>query len=292
MIKIKQFLTQVFHFFIHTNLLITAAASAQCALTYFIFQQPINYTIVLVEGSATLLLYNFSLYLSKPKQPALSPYLRTRWVFSHLWILYMLSACAALVLGYALKSMTWKPLLFLLGIAVFSVLYSFPLWKKEGHWVGLRQIPYIKLFHIAFVWVFSSVCLPYMDLYDRGIAISINLLITLAVLKFIFLIICTLPFDIRDIKQDSYYHLKTLPSVWGEQRAKNLCYLLLGAHSILIIFAPYAMLIKIGLLMTNLFIALCLQLLVFKKQGHYHYAYLLDFALVWQFIAVAFWQLF
>ena len=72
----------------------------------------------------------------------------------------------------------------------------------------------------------------------------------------------------------------------GEQKAKNLTYLLLGLHCILILTVPYTVPIKIGLILTNLLVFALLKLAVFKTKGHYHYAYLLDGSLVLQFLIV------
>ncbi|ULT22395.1 hypothetical protein KUH03_23535 [Sphingobacterium sp. E70] len=44
------FLRKIFYISIYTNILIALAAMAQCALTYIIFERPINWSIVLVEG--------------------------------------------------------------------------------------------------------------------------------------------------------------------------------------------------------------------------------------------------
>lgn len=282
----RDFLYRCFYLVVHTNLLIAAAAMAQCALSYLIFEQPVSPAIVLLEGAATLLLYNFSLYLSKPNDPQASPYKRTRWVFSHLPYFYTLSVLALGCFLYYFMQIAWVSKLFLLGTGICSLLYSFPLIEWRGRWVGLRQIPALKIFHIAFVWVLSSVVLPFVDLQAQGISISYKLLYTLMLLKFIFLLICTLPFDIRDIKQDSYYHLRTLPSILGAKRAQSLCYMLLLTHSLAICFSPYTMPQMIGLLLTNSCIALVLRLFIFKAQAHYHYAYLLDAAMVLQFLFV------
>lgn len=282
------FFSTCFYFSVHTNMLIAVAAMAQCALSYLIFKSAISYPIILLEGSATLLLYNFSLYLAKPADPMRSPYKRTRWVFSHLPIMYFFSALAAIIFFYSFLNIGWMSRFFLAFTGLCSFSYSFPLYKQEGRWVGLRQLPTAKIFHIAAVWVLSSVCLPYVDLYSQGIIVDPYLLGTLMLLKFLFLLICTLPFDIRDLKQDSYYHLKTIPTLLGANKAKRLCYLLLITHSIALIFTSYGFAIQGGLWLTNLFIFGLLKGVIFKSQAHYHYAYLLDFAMIVQYALVFF----
>jgi len=280
------FLKKIYLLLVHTNWLIATAAMAQCALTYYVFGAPLNYAIILIEGAATVLLYNTSILLARPAHPQASPYLRTRWFFQHLPLVWGTNAVALLLLIYGLTQIHLISFLCLGLIGLCSILYHIPMLYIDGKWTGFRQIPLFKIFHIALVWTLSSVFLPFIELYVRGTSISITLLSTLASLKFIFLLICTLPFDIRDIRQDSYYHLKTIPSMLGEARAIRLCYFLLVMHSVLLVLAPYLLAVKVGLLVTNGVILLLLKKLVFKEQGHYHYAYLLDCCLIIQFIAV------
>lgn len=280
------FLRKIFYISIYTNILIALAAMAQCALTYIIFERPTNWYIVLVEGTATLLLYNFSLWWSKPKNPKESKFLRTRWIFNHEWVMWMNNGIALVILGYCLWHIHLYSFLFLGFIGALSLLYGMPLFTFHDRKVGLRQIPGTKIFHIALVWVCSSVVLPYVELLNMGDVIDRWVFVALCVLKFIFLIICTLPFDIRDIQQDSYYHLRTLPNMLGEQKAKKLTYVLVMLHCLLILIAPYLIGIKAGLMLTNVLIFALLKLAVFKSKEHYHYAYLLDGSLVLQFLIV------
>ena len=281
-----QFLRKAYYFLVFTNLLIALAAAAQCALTYLVFDRPFNPFIILIEGASTLLLYNSSLLLAKPKNPESSPYLRTRWIFSHTWLMKCNMVIAAILLGYALFHVHWFSFLFLGFIGFVSFLYSAPIIRREGKWGGLRQLPALKVFHIALVWTLSSVALPAVELYAQGDAVALDLFTSLFVFKFIFLLICTLPFDIRDMAQDSYYHLKTIPNIVGERNAIGLCYGLLVVHSLLFYVSVIGFPIKVGVLATNLLVAFILRFFVFKKKGHYHYTYLLDLVLVLQFLIV------
>ncbi|RKE49272.1 hypothetical protein [Sphingobacterium detergens] len=286
------FLRKIFYISIYTNILIALAAMAQCALTYIIFERPINWSIVLVEGTATLLLYNFSLWWSKPQNPKESKFARTRWIFNHEWVMWLNNVITLIILGYCLLHIHIYSFLFLGFIGILSLLYGMPLFTFHDRKVGLRQVPGAKIFHIALVWVCSSVVLPYVELLNIGDRIDSWVLVALCVLKFIFLIICTLPFDIRDIQQDSYYHLRTLPNMLGEQKAKRLTYTLLLLHSLLILIAPYLLWIKLGLILTNILIYALLKLAVFKTKDHYHYAYLLDGSLVLQFLIVVLFSIY
>ncbi len=277
-------LRQLYRFFIFTNILIAFAALAQCYLTYMILDKATNPYILLIEGCSTLLLYNFSLYLSKPKNPSHSPYERTRWVFSHMGLFWVCSISALLVMTYTLLHVHIYTLIYLFFVGIISVSYSFPFFKIKGKRVGLRQITGVKLFYIALVWSLSSVGLPVVEMWAEGVSIDWWVANYLGLLKILFLLICTLPFDIRDMEQDSYYHLRTIPHILGERRAILACYGMVLLHTFLIVLSPYAFAIKSGLVLTNLLMLCAMYFLIFRNIRKYHQVYLLDFALIVQCI--------
>lgn len=275
---------------IYTNVLIAMAAVAQCLLTYLVLSKPTHWPIVILEGSATLLLYNASLWLSRPNNPQASPYARTRWVFSHPQFFWLSSSVSVGMLLYGLWHIHLYTFLLLGAIGLMSMAYSLPLFRIGGRVGGLRQVPGLKLFHIAIVWSLSSVGLPVIELWASGVAVDWFVAGYLAVLKILFLMICCLPFDIRDMQQDSYYHLKTIPHLIGERRSKNLCYLFSLVHVLLVMVAPYTLAVKAGIITTNILIVLLLRYYLFRKENQFHDVYLLDAALIVQYLLVLFFS--
>ncbi|MVZ64923.1 hypothetical protein GQF61_03600 [Sphingobacterium sp. DK4209] len=281
-----KFIRTIYHFFVHSNLLIALAAVTQCALTYHVLNYPINSAILLIEGTTTLLLYNLSLFLSKPAHPENSPYLRTRWVFKHEWLLWINSGISVCLLLYALTQIKLYTLVYLGFIGLISIAYAVPFVRFNGEWRGLRQVPGLKLFYIAVVWSLSSVGLPVVELYLEGDSINWFTANYLGLVKILFLLVCTLPFDIRDIEQDTKYNLKTLPTIVGEQAAINLAYLLGIAHLFLIAFSPYSIPVKAGMLLTTVLILVLMKSVLFTSKKNYHSVYLLDLALIVQWLLV------
>lgn len=274
----------IYQFFIYTNILIALAAVSQCALTYIILDIPVDYNILLIDGTSTLLLYNFSLWLSKPLYPHASPYQRTRWVFGHQWLFWMNNVIAVGLLTYAILHVNIQAWIFLGIVGIVSLVYSLPIFNRNGVKVGVRQFPLLKLFHIAIIWSLSTVGLPVVAYYAEGGLISWYQANYLGLAKVVFLLCLTLPFDIRDMKQDSYYHLRTIPNLIGRKRAIRLCYLLVCFHVVLVFVSPFSYSVKVGMLLTNAILFLTMYFQVFKAIEDYHYVYLLDFVLVLQFL--------
>lgn len=281
-----RFLKRLYYFLVHTNVLIALAAVAQCALTYYILNLPVNDPILVIEGATTLLLYNLSLYLSLPKDPSKSPFQRTRWIGKNMWFFWLLSAIATVITIWALFQVHLMTLFFLGFIGVISLAYAVPLLKVKGKWVGMRQVPGLKVFYIALVWSLSSVGLPVVELYANGANIDWYQANYLGLVKIVFLVLCTLPFDIRDYEQDSLYNLKTVPILLGKQRAINLSYGIGVFHLILILLSPNTWAVRIALLITTVLILIMFRFIIFSKEKHYHHVYLLDLALVLQWFFV------
>lgn len=203
-----------------------------------------------------------------------------------MWLFWLLSAIATLITIWALFQVHLLTLFFLGFIGVISLAYAVPLLKVKGKWVGMRQIPGLKVFYIALVWSLSSVGLPVVELYANGANIDWYQANYLGLVKIVFLVLCTLPFDIRDYEQDSLYNLKTVPILLGKQRAINLSYGIGVFHLILILLSPNTWAVRIALLITTLLILIMFRFIIFSKEKHYHHVYLLDLALVLQWFFV------
>ncbi len=275
---------------VHSNLLIALAAVAQCALTYMILNLPVDPYILVIEGTTTLLLYNLSLYLSMPREPQKSPFQRTRWIGRNMWLFWTLSILAAIGTFYALLHIHLMTFFFLGMVGGVSLAYSVPLVRIRGQWSSMRQVPGLKVFYIAMVWSLSSVGLPVIELFANGMAIDWYMANYLGIVKIVFLVLCTLPFDIRDYDQDRLYNLKTVPTLLGKENAIKLSFGIGVLHLLLIIGSPYALIVKCGMVLTTALILVLFQYVIFAKQKHYHHVYLLDFALILQWLLVLFFS--
>ena len=97
---------------------------------------------------------------------------------------------------------------------MITISYSWPfLWRRSN----LRDITSLKIFVIAFVWAIATVILPVLP---DGLIFDINLIIEFAQ-RFIFVLVLTLPFDIRDARFDTN-QLGTIPQVIGIKQARVL----------------------------------------------------------------------
>lgn len=271
----------------YSNCTIALAAVAQCGLTYLILNLPFQPYILMIEGTSTLLLYNFSLFLSKPIDPVLSPFPRTRYFFAHETVMWAISILALLLLLYALAHIHAMTTLYLAFIGMLSLLYNIPFLSKGQMKFGLRQVPGLKLFYIAILWSLSTVGLPIVEAWGGQLPFDWAKAVFLSGIKVLFLVVCTLPFDIRDLTQDKLYRVKTIPVMIGRKRSIYLTYSLLIGHAVLALFAPYDMPIKVALLLTDLGVLLILNKVFQPLRANDITVYLLDVALILQFVVTA-----
>lgn len=287
-----RYIRQTLDFLLFSNIFIALCAVAQGLVTYYLLGFKPDEHVLGILFSATLALYNFSIFLSRPKDPANSPFRRVRWIFSHYRLMITLSIIAILSIipQFLFLSVTAKILLVFL--AMVAVAYNLPFFTLHDKKFSLRNIPGIKLFLIALVWSLSAVLLPILELESQGTVVSSRDTILLVAKRFLLVAAITVPFDIRDLFQDKHYELKTIPVLIGEKRAYLFCQFLLLAY------------VAMLFLFTNEFdgdfwaltlTALLAGWLIFKsdlKKTEYYYFLAIDGVLILQYVLVASARLF
>ena len=114
-------------------------------------------------------------------------------------------------------SLEFGSLLTLIPFTLATIFYSFPFQKYS-----LRNIPYLKLFLIAFSWAGITVLLPLI----QNFIIPRDIDYIVFIQRFLFVIFITVPFDIRDLDYDAS-KLKTLPQQLGVKKTKIVSTLLI-----------------------------------------------------------------
>lgn len=283
-------LIQIWRVLIFSNVMIALAAASQSLLTYQVLGLSVNWYVVILEFCSTLLLYNFSLYLSMPGEQSDSPFIRTKWFQKNKGAIAVFSFFALLVLLYCLYSLHIYTYFLLGAVGLLSLGYALPILRIKGKTVTFRQIAGLKVFLIAFVWALSSVGLPVTESIDTpSEVLPTPLIMYWFCLEFLFVLAITLPFDIRDVKQDQYYHLKTIPTMLGVEKTKALCYFILLIHFLILLLANVDLSVKSGLVLVDIMVLSIFYFFIFKnKNANYEQVYLLDALLIIQYLVVYF----
>lgn len=116
---------------------------------------------------------------------------------------------------------------FLLPLAIVSITYSLPLIPTGGGWKRLRDIPGIKIYAISLVVTITTSSIPHLIM-----GLNHYEILLFGAERFLFILAITIPFDVRDIRIDSKWKLKTIPLITSKETALSISRALLILSSL------------------------------------------------------------
>ena len=212
------------------------------------------------------------------------------WYFANKQIVIILFILSIVGLIIAAFTTNIKLLIALFSFGAFTFFYSLPVSGKGKMFFTIREIPFLKIFVISFVWAATTIVLPVIDknigLFSKGV-------VMLFTERFFFVFAIAIPFDVRDIKEDFDLGLKTFPIVFEPEKALNLSFLALTLG--LVISGYHYLMQDNGFILTALFISaittfILLRSKLLKQTGEYYYQFL-DGTLILQGGLVLFFDL-
>jgi 4-hydroxybenzoate polyprenyltransferase len=283
---LKKIGLSILDFLLFSNFFIAVCAVAQGLVTYHLLKVKPSEHVLAFLFFSTLFIYNMAVLLAKPKNPQSSPFKRVRWIFAHHRLTISTTLIAALCLvPLGLLYLSFEAKLLMSFVGLLAVAYNIPFLTLNGKKIGLRNIPGIKLFLIAFVWASSCVLLPIVELESSlQIQIPLSETVLLVAKRFLFICAITVPFDIRDLFQDKLYELKTIPVILGEKKAWIFCLALLIIYLFLLLLFTQGVTIDV---LSLTFTVLLTGWLIFKsniERNEYFYFFYLDGTMLLQYV--------
>jgi len=144
------------------------------------------------------------------------------WVRENLKVFYFLVAASIVGFICVVFLANKNVQIALAPIAIVTIFYSLPIFKTENKIFRLREIPYLKIFLIAFVWSYSTILLPIIQF---GYEFKSGIIIAMFLERFFFIFAIAIPFDIRDIEADKQAGLKTIPILLNKKNSMTISYL-------------------------------------------------------------------
>lgn len=114
--------------------------------------------------------------------------------------------------------------------SIITLAYSLPMIKWKNKFMRLREITYLKIFVVAFVWSFVTVIIPLMYVSKEVSYVTVAI-VFLRRLLFIYAI--TIPFEIRGIEIENSYGNRNLPMIYGVRRMKIVGIIFMGMFCLL-----------------------------------------------------------
>jgi 4-hydroxybenzoate polyprenyltransferase len=199
---------QLFNFYINASIHVGMAVYAFVKVTEQYFEFPNNFNLNSAIFFGTITGYNFVKYAGVAK-------LHHRSLTNNLKIIQVFSLLCFLAMCYFALRLSVTIILFAIPFVTLTFLYAVPF--LSGFHKSLRQVSYLKVLVVSFVWVGFTVLLPSIAAGGKtGLPLFL-----LGLQRFLVLIVLILPFDIRDAKYDAI-SLQTIPKKIGIQKTKRL----------------------------------------------------------------------
>ncbi|MBI3141782.1 MAG: UbiA family prenyltransferase [Bacteroidetes bacterium] len=119
----------------------------------------------------------------------------------------------------------WLVLPFIIG-----GLYAVPMWKNG---LRIRELPYFKVFLIAFVWAWVGSCLSGSGSASQACMLFVQ--------RFLLIYAITIPFDLRDMSADKAKKIKTIPIALGGRLAWASAILALVGSGVLLMVQGHSL---------------------------------------------------
>ncbi len=264
---------------VFSNFFVSLCVAALTYRTFLYFNFPPSNALLVLVFSATYFIYNFQrlVRMNQKEIDEANIGFRMQWVYRNKKPILFTIVFAAIILGVSLFYLNIKTILALAIMGFFSVVYVVRFIPYHNKWLALRDIPFLKIFVIAFVWTLVTGLLPLISSKDVN---QINLFHILFLSKqFLFVVAITIPFDIRDMKYDVEKGIKTFPLIVGVKITLVLgMLLLLGFVAIssyeFLVFQSITLRLWIAEIIAILLVMVLL--LLSKKQPELFYSFIIE----------------
>jgi len=208
-------------FYLNSSIHVAFSVVSLVGITYLSLDIFPDIELIAFVFFATITGYNFIKYAGVARW-------HHRSLTKSLKIIQIFSFLSFLAMGYFAYTLSFKTLQYTFGLGLITVFYVLPVFSQKRN---LRSLKGLKIYSIALVWAGVTVILPVVQneiLLDWDIWI-------MGIQRFLFIVILTIPFEIRDLKYDQA-ELGTLPQVLGVEQTKKIGLLLILVFSVVTLF--------------------------------------------------------
>lgn len=207
-----------FPLFLYSNIFIGLGAVALTMASLIDFEHSIiNPPLLILIFSSTVLVYSFH---SIAEINSCGESNRELWLKANTQLLYSIIVISATTIFFCLFFLNTLTVFSLILLGILSYLYSKSIALGTFR-IRLKENLYIKILVIAFVWAFSTVLIPYIEINGPD---NLGSLLPSIVKRFLLIVALAIPFDIRDVNKDSRTHRETIATQLGTYNAKAIAF--------------------------------------------------------------------
>lgn len=202
-----KWVVRIFNFYINSSVHVSLAVVALVFVTCRTLDISCQKDFIFFVFFASITGYNFIKYssLAKLHHRSLTESLRAIQLFS--------LVCFFCMMYYTIR-LPYEVLFACVIFGIFTLLYALPVFSRKRN---LRSFYGAKMYTIALVWAGVTVILPVLNSEQ---ALQIDVWISF-VQRFLFVVVITLPFDMRDLNYDRD-EIHTIPKSLGIKYTKLL----------------------------------------------------------------------
>jgi hypothetical protein len=160
---------------------------------------------------ATMMVYNAHFMLER-SLPEISD--RLRWSKKHIYWHYIIFFTGLFLCSVSIFHLSWKILIACVILGMLSFTYTLPLLPLR---IRLREFGWIKILTLTLVWTIVTSVLPILYWGRSILDFPFEIMI-----RFAFLFILCIAFDLRDMQTDLKANIYTLPNLIGIKRSYQL----------------------------------------------------------------------
>lgn len=226
---------QIINTFVYGSIWVALCATALAWLT--LFEDGIvvgvedallaEWKVLVFVFCSTLIIYNLNMasgLAALRKQGTES--VRHHWCLDNERILQLFVGLGVLGSGISFLLMSKEVWMLLAPFAFLSLAYVLPIIGRKGTKTKLREFGLNKIFSIAVVWAVVTVFIPLVNANGLIVLYYADYWM-MALERALFIFAITLPFDVRDIKNDRKINVKTIPILIGVKKTVGLAATLL-----------------------------------------------------------------
>ena len=244
---------RLFDFYLESSIHVALAVTALAVLGYYSFGIPLQFPVLLFVFLGTITGYNLVKYapIAGLYHRSLTRYLKGVQVFS--LIVFFVNVYFFFQLPELLRYIS-------IAFAICTLMYVIPFYGRN-----LRNRYGLKIFIVGWVWAGVTSLFPFFTIEN---SLDGDLVITFFQ-RFLWVVVLTLPFDIRDLVYDSK-DLGTLPQRFGIAKTKAFG---LGLLVLIVILEGFKDYLSLAYIVSQLLILIIsgVFLLLARKEWHRYY---------------------
>jgi 4-hydroxybenzoate polyprenyltransferase len=267
------------NFILYTNIFIALCAVAMANASLLLLEKESSWLINVILFFGTLTAYNLCSFYEFEAYSAKFSFIKRNK--------HSLKILVGISVVFLFGTLFWidiNQLVFLIHLAIISVFYTVPIHiskqtKTLFYFPAWRNIPFLKVFLIAYVWASATVIFPTLE---QELIVLKQQTVLLFVERFLFILAITLPFDIRDYELDKKSKLFTF-ATWKSKLFAKIIAILFAVLALSLNFYTFFSFQNSIILVTYVFVFV-LILMSNEKRPEWFFTALLDGTMLLPFL--------